>query len=56
VADTNKVGTVAGLIDLANSLESRKIEERMNLLLSDYDFENEDISVVDLAVCEIHNL
>jgi enolase len=49
-ADTNKLSTLTGMIDLANSLESRKIEERMNLLVSDYDFETEDSSVIDLAV------
>ena len=51
VTDTNKLATLTALIELANSLESRKLEERMSLLLSDYDFETEDPSVVDVAVC-----
>ena len=50
VADINKLATLTGFIELVNSLESRKLEERMNVLVSDYDCETEDPSAVDVGV------
>ena len=50
VADLLKQGTVANLVELSNVLEGRKIEEMMGLSLSDYDYENEDSSIIDIAV------
>ncbi len=47
VADFNKVGTLTGLMDLGTALEGG-----MGLALSDYDFESEDASMVDIAVSE----
>lgn len=48
--DLLKQGTLSNVVDFMNFIESKKIEEKSSLVLSDYDFETEDPSIIDIAV------
>jgi len=50
VADLLKVGTITKLFELSNRLANSEGKDRIGIVISDYDFETDDPSIIDIAV------